>query len=85
MFRNANPLILSFMSSPSTSASVNYNDKRKSNDWRCGTHNTDFMSPDENEFDYKKNRPGRKKFSEILKSEICTKWDNKEISRTTNK
>ena len=32
----------SFMSSPSTSASVNYNDKRKSKDWRYRTHKYGF-------------------------------------------
>ena len=37
-----------FMSSPSTSASVNCNDKRKSKDWRYSTHNTDLLSLDEN-------------------------------------
>ena len=31
----------SFMSSPSISASVNWNDKRKSKDWHHRTHNTD--------------------------------------------
>ena len=43
----------SFMSGPSTSASVNYNDKRKSKDWRYKTHNTDLLSPGENKLDYK--------------------------------
>ena len=51
----------SFMSSPSTSAAVNYNDKRKSKDWRYRTHNTDLLSPDDNKFDYKKNCLWRKK------------------------
>ena len=32
----------------STSASVNYNDKQNSKDWRYRTHNTDLLSPDEN-------------------------------------
>ena len=44
-----------FMSSPSTSASVNYNDKRKSKEWRHRTHNTDLLHLDENKFDHKKN------------------------------
>ena len=44
----------SFMSSPSTSASVNYNDKR-SKDWCYRTHNTDLLSPDGSKFDHKKN------------------------------
>ena len=42
------------MSSPSINASVNYNDKRKSKDWRYRTHNTDLLNLDENKFDYKK-------------------------------
>ena len=62
----------SFMSSPSISASVNYNDKRKSRDWRYWTPNTDLLNLDENKFDYKKKYLWKKKFSEILKSEICT-------------
>ena len=44
-----------FMSSPTISASVNYNDKRKSKNWHYKTHNTDLLSQDENKFDYKKN------------------------------
>ena len=40
---------------PSTSASVNYNVKRKSKDWHYRTHNTDLLNLDENKFDYKKN------------------------------
>ena len=63
-----------FISSPSTSASVNYNDKRKSKDWRYRTHNTDLLNLDENKFDCKKNCLLKKKVSEILRSEICTKW-----------
>ena len=59
----------------SISESVNYNDKRKSKDWRYRTHNVDLLSPDENKFDYKKNCPGKNKFSELRKSEICTKWE----------
>ena len=39
----------------SASASVNYNDKRKSKDWRYWTHNTDLLDLDENKFDYRKN------------------------------
>ena len=38
--------IKSFMSSPSTSASVNYNDKRTSKDWRYRTHKTDLLKQD---------------------------------------
>ena len=64
----------SFMSSPSTSASVNYNDKRKSKYWYIRTHNTDLFSPEENKFDFKKNHLCQVKFSEILRSEISTKW-----------
>ena len=44
-----------FMSSPSMSASENYNDKRKSKDWLNRTHNTDLLNLDENKFDFKKN------------------------------
>ena len=65
----------SFMSTPSISASVNYNDKPKSKDWRYRTHNTGLLNLDENKFDYKKICIWKKKFSEILKSEICTKWE----------
>ena len=41
------------MSSPSTSASVNYNDKRKSKDWHYRTHNKDLLNLDKNKFDNK--------------------------------
>ena len=64
-----------FMSSPSMSASVNYNDKQKSKDWRYRTHKTYFLNLDENKFDYKKNCRWKKKFSEIPESEICTKCE----------
>ena len=57
------------------SASVNYNDKRKSQNWHFRTHNTDLLNLDENKFDCQKNCLWKKKVSEILKSSICTKWD----------
>ena len=60
-------------SSLSIGASVNYNDKRKSKDWHYRTHNTDLLNLDENKFDYKRNFLSKKKFSEILKSEVFTK------------
>ena len=63
------------MSSPSKSASVNCNDKWKSKNWHYRTHNTDLLNLEENKFDYKKNCPWKKKFSQNLESEICTKWD----------
>ena len=47
---------MNFMSSLPKGASVNYNDKRKSKDWRYRTHNTDLLNLDENKFDNKKNR-----------------------------
>ena len=53
VFRNANPSNLRgslfkgnmdhLLSSPSTSASVNCNDKQKSKDWRYRTHKTDSL------------------------------------------
>ena len=43
-----------FMSNPSTSASVKYNDKRKNKDWHYRTRNTDLLNLDENKFDHKK-------------------------------
>ena len=55
-----------FMSSPSTNALVNYNDKGKSTDWRYRTHNTYLLSLDEKKFDYKKTCQWKKKFSETL-------------------
>ena len=70
IWRNKN-----FMSNPSVSASVNFNDRRKSKDWHCRTHSTDLLNLDKKKFDYKKNYLW-KKFSEILKSEICTKSRN---------
>ena len=51
----------------SISASVHFNDKRKSEDWPNRTHNTDLSNLDENKFDYKKNlcmkEKGSPKFS----------------------
>ena len=61
-----------FMSSPSISASVNYNDKRKSKDLRCRTHSTDLLNPDENKL-YHNNR--MKKVPETLKPETHTKCE----------
>ena len=55
------------------SASVNYNHKRKSKHWHYSTRNADLMKPEENKFDHRKNCLRKKKFSEMLKSEICTK------------
>ena len=49
----------------SISASVNYNDKRKSKYWHYRTHNTDLLNLDENKFHYKKNCPWKKKLSDI--------------------
>ena len=34
---------------------MNYNDKRKSKNWRYRTHNTDLLNQDGNKFDCKKN------------------------------
>ena len=64
-----------FMSNLSICAPVSYNDKRKSKDWHCRTHNTDLLNLEENKFEYKKNYLWRKNFSEIRKSEICTEWE----------
>ena len=61
-----------------------HNDKRKRKDCCYRTHNTDLWNLDENKFDYKKNCLRRKKFSEILKPEICTKWEKIKSSWTTN-
>ena len=35
-------------------ASVNFNDKQKSKDWRYRTHNTDLLNPDENKIVYER-------------------------------
>ena len=54
--------------------------------WRYRTRNTELLTPDENKFDCKKNCHWKKKFSEILKSEICTTWEKfKKSSRTTKR
>ena len=44
-------------------------------DWNYKTHNTDTVNLDENKFVYKKNYLWRKRFFEILRSEMCTKWE----------
>ena len=64
-----------FMWSPSISASVNCNDKRKSKNWQYRTYSTDVLNLEENKYDYKKNCLWKKTFSEVLKSETCTKWE----------
>ena len=43
-----------FMSSLSISASVNYNDKRKSKNWHYRANTTDLLNLEENKYDYKK-------------------------------
>ena len=43
-------------------------------DWNYKTLNTDTLNLDENKYVYKKNYLWRIRFSEILKSEACTKW-----------
>ena len=64
------------MSSPSISASKIYKNERGRKDWLYRTHNSDLLNQDENKFDYKKSYLWKKKFSEIRKSEIYTKWEN---------
>ena len=44
-------------------------------DWNYTTLNMVTLNLDENTFVYKKNYLWRKRFSEILKSEACTKWE----------
>ena len=63
------------MSNLSISVSVSYNYKRKNRDWHYRTHNTDLLNLDENKFDYKKNYLWKNWFSEILQSDVCTKWE----------
>ena len=43
-------------------------------DWSNRTHNTDTLNLDEKKFVQKKHYL-RKKFSEVLGSEVCTKWE----------
>ena len=58
-------------------ASVSCSNKLMLKDWNYRTLNTDgyMLNLDENRFVYKKNYRWRKGFSEILKSEVCTKWE----------
>ena len=63
------------MSNLSKGASLNYNDKRKSKDWRYRTHNTDLLNLDKNKFVYKKKYLRKKKFSEKLKLEAFMRWE----------
>ena len=49
--------------------------ERRSKTGHHRTYTTDLLYLDENKFDYKKNWKWKKKFSEILKSEMCTKWE----------
>ena len=54
--------------------SVSYSKMLMLRDWNYKTHNTDTLNLDENKFAYKKNYLWRKRFSEILRSDVCTKW-----------
>ena len=58
-----------------TAVSMSFSNNLVLKDWNYRTHNTDLLSLDENKFDYKKNNLWKKRFSEILKSEACTKWE----------
>ena len=55
-------------------ASVRNNNKLMLKDWNYKMLNTDKLNLDESKFVYKKNYLWRKRFSEILKSDACTKW-----------
>ena len=56
-------------------ASVSFSNKLMLKTWNYRMLNTDTSNLDENKFVYKKNYLRRKRFSEILKSEACTKWE----------
>ena len=49
--------------------------ERRSKTGHHTTYTTDLLYLHDNKFDYKQNCIWKKKFSEILKSEMCTKWE----------
>ena len=55
--------------------SVRFSNKLMLKDWNYRTHNTDFSNVDENKCVHKKNYLWRKRFCDILKSEVCTKGE----------
>ena len=55
--------------------SASFSNKFMLKDRNYRTHNTEILNLDENKFVYKKNYLWRNRFSEILKSEVCTKWE----------
>ena len=58
-----------------TVVSVTFSNKLVLKDWNYRTHNTDMLNLDKIKFVYKKNYPWKKKFSGVLRSEICTIWE----------
>ena len=56
-------------------ASMSYKNMLMLKDCNYKSHNMDTSNFDENKYDYKKNQLWKKNFSEILRSEVCTKWE----------
>ena len=44
-------------------------------DWNYRTHKTDILNLDEKKLVHKKSHLRRKNFFEILRSEVCMKWE----------
>ena len=59
---------------PLNNWSASFSNKLMLKDWNYRTHNMDMLNLDENKCVNKKNNLWKRKFSEILDSEICTKW-----------
>ena len=71
----------------STIASVSYSNMLMLKDWNWRTKNTEKLNLEENKYVYKKSYLWRKKFSQILKSDICMrseKWRELKIYELTN-
>ena len=60
---------------PLNNWSASFSNKLMLKDWNYRTHNMDMLNLDENKCVNKKNNLWKRKFSEILDSEICTKWE----------
>ena len=60
---------------PLNNWSVSFSNKLMLKGWNFRTHNMDMLNLDENKCVNKKNYQWKRKFSEILDSEICTKWE----------
>ena len=54
---------------------MSFSNKLMLKDWNWRAPITDFLNPEENSLDYKKNCLRRKKCFEVLTTEVYTRWE----------